>query len=116
MPELTISEHAFQKTIVDLLRLHDYFVAVVGKGKVRIKGGEWRWSTPFGADGKGFLDVFALPKHPRQPAWIWWELKSDGGRTSPEQDYWLSLGQLVQGSSVRVVRPEDWDEIVVMLR
>ena len=59
----------------------------------------------------GFPDLVLL----RDGRLKFWELKTRTGRTTPEQDAWLAdLAQT--GHDARVVRPDDWEIIVLELR
>lgn len=61
---------------------------------------------------KGFPDLVLL----RPPRIIFAELKSEGGRTSPEQDQWLGELRQVPGMEVHLWRPADIEYIAEVLR
>jgi len=61
------------------------------------------FSTPVAGDGKGFPDLVLVHRFAREK--IFAELKTDKGRTTPEQDDWLEiLGGVVW-------RPRDIDAV-----
>jgi hypothetical protein len=60
------------------------------------------WRTPVSADGKGFVDLVLT-----RDRVIFAELKSQRGRTSPEQQDWLAALSDA-GAEVYVFRPAEW--------
>lgn len=69
------------------------------------------WRTPVSADGAGWPDLVLV----RPPRIIFAELKSDNGRTSPDQDAWLA-DLAACGAEVHLWRPDDFDEFTEALR
>ena len=63
------------------------------------------WRTAVSGDGKGFPDLVLI----RDDILIVVELKVGRGKTTPEQDGWLSAFELV--ASVYVWTPDDWATI-----
>lgn len=48
----------------------------------------------------------------KAPGIIFWEMKKELGKTTPEQDKWIATLQAC-GMEARVVRPSDWDSVIV---
>jgi hypothetical protein len=69
------------------------------------------WRTPVQADGAGFPDLVLLRKEVIVVA----ELKARRGKLGPDQLDWLEAWRQV-GARVFVWRPDDWDDIVRVLR
>jgi hypothetical protein len=69
------------------------------------------WRTPVQADGAGFPDLILL----RDAQIVIAELKSRRGKLGPEQLDWLEAWRHT-GARVFVWRPDDWDDIVRVLR
>lgn len=63
-----------------------------------------RFLTATNRAGKGWPDVFAI----RDGRVLVAELKSDRGKTTPEQDAWLEEFRRVMGARVFVWTPADW--------
>ena len=74
------------------------------------KRGAWR--THVQGD-VGFPDLLML--HPRKGKMLVAELKGDKGKTTPEQDSWLSAFRAA-GIAAEVWRPKDWDAIRASLQ
>jgi hypothetical protein len=92
----TVSEKAFQQTVIDYARL---------------KG--WRVFHPYHMhrSSPGWPDLI-LVKGKRLLAL---ELKSERGRLSPAQKEWLAALAGVQEVHTRVFRPSDWGELEGLL-
>lgn len=96
-------EGEFQDQVIKLARLFGWRVAHFRPAKTS-KG----WRTPVSADGKGFPDLVMA----KSPLKIVAELKTDKGKTSPDQDEWLeALGPTTDVCLVTVWRPRDWPAI-----
>ena len=94
-------EAAFQKQVIDLLRLRSWRVAHFRTAQTA----RGAYVTPVAADGKGFPDLVAV----RRGRLIFVELKSKTGRLGAEQRVWLD--ELNGAAEVYVWRPSDWAEI-----
>lgn len=70
----------------------------------------WTWRSFHSP--KGFPDMCLV----RPPRLLFIELKSERGRTTPDQDTWLDQLGRVPCAEVYTFRPSDWDEIVEVLR
>lgn len=70
------------------------------------------WRTATQGNLVGWPDVIAV----RGTRLVVAELKSDKGRTTPEQKRWLAAFRLVPGAEVFEWRPADWPEIVATLK
>lgn len=69
------------------------------------------WRTPVQGDGVGWPDLFLI----RVGRIIVAECKSERGKSTPEQDAWLKAFELASVPSY-LWRPDDWDEIMEVLR
>lgn len=96
MAWLDVTEAQFQRTVLDL-------AAVNG----------WHHFHPLNMRGSdpGWPDLTLA----RPPEILWAELKSERGRLSRAQRYWIELLRSC-GLEVHVWRPRDWDAIVDRLR
>jgi hypothetical protein len=96
-------EESFQSAVVEMAHLYGWVVAHFRKA--RTKRG---WTTAVGADGKGWPDLLLCnTMHGRVIAR---ELKVPPNKTTPEQDGWLRVLNIV-GVDAKVWTPADWDEI-----
>ena len=95
-------EKDFQRQIIDLAHLYGWRIAHF-RPALRQSGG---YSTPVGADGAGWPDLTLV----KGEKLIFAEIKSDAGKTSPNQDIWL-LALKLTGAEVYVWKPENWDLI-----
>lgn len=102
MPKYRQSEGEFLSHIIKLAHLLGWSVAHFRPAQTK-----YGWRTPVEADGAGFPDT-VLAKKGCQP--LFWEVKSEDGKVSPEQQEWLDI------TDGRVVRPSDWDEICSILQ
>lgn len=107
MPTNEPTEREYTTMVLELLgtfgwrRVH-FRPATVRSGK---------WATHGSGDITGWPDIFAV----RGRRLLALELKVGKGKTTPDQDDWLSaLGHA--GVEAHVVRPSDWDRLVEMLR
>ncbi len=105
MPAAKQSEADFQKQVIQLARLYRWKVAHF-RAAMNKRG---MWQTPVQADGAGFPDLLMV-----RDRVIAAELKSEKGKTSPEQDAWLAQFRAA-GIETYVWRPADWDELVRVL-
>lgn len=101
-----VAEREFQRVVVACARLFGWRVhhtrpAIMRSGK---------WATPLQGDA-GLPDLILC----RPPRLIFAELKSEHGRTRPEQQAWLSALAQVPRIEVYVWRPSDWAHIVKIL-
>lgn len=106
-----ISEAELQQAVIDTARTLGWRVAHFRPAQTR-----HGWRTPVAADGKGFPDLVLV--HRERGRLIFAEMKSDKGRTTPEQDAWLAglqaVAELVPDVvSVHVWTPADWPERIV---
>ena len=93
-----MSEKEFQSQIIQLAKLcgwltHHHY--------------DSRRSTP------GFPDLVLV--HAKRGLLLFVELKTDTGRVTTEQRYWLD-SLLAAGQDARLWRPRDWSAIVTILR
>ena len=110
-----MSERDFQQQITDLATVLGWLWCHFRPAQTS-KG----WRTPVsGPLGKGFPDLMMLRERDRRL--IFAELKRDGAKTTPDQDFVLrELGWLASGDGRRVEtyvwRPSDFDTIAEVLR
>lgn len=104
-----MKESEFQDNIIELAQLKGWMVAHFRAVRVQRRDGSVYHCTPVQAQGAGFPDLILL----KEGRLIVAELKSDKGKTSPEQDKWLDLFCTV--SEAYVWRPKQWDKIVEVL-
>ena len=97
MPELTISEKDFQNQIIKLATICGWKV-------------HRNWTEMHSP--KGWPDIVAA----RLSRLIIAELKSDKGKVTPEQQEWLDLLYGTGKVEVFVWRPNNFEEIVEILR
>ena len=74
-----------QRAVIDLARLHGFFVAHFQSVLATRKDGTARWRTPAAADGKGFPDLVLVRPGDRV---IYVEIKGKGDTVRPEQADW----------------------------
>lgn len=103
---IEIAESEFQRTVIEYARLRKWRVAHFRTALMR----SGRWATPVQGDGSGFPDLI-IAGYGRIIAA---ELKSEKGRTTPEQEDWLRVLSLC-GAETYVWRPSDWDAITKVL-
>ena len=100
------SEEDFGKTVIELAQLYDWLVSHFRPGRT-LQG----WRTAIQGD-KGFPDLVLV----RSPRVIFAELKSERGRLTPEGKAWKELLEQCPGVEYYLWRPEDWEEIELVLR
>ncbi len=101
---MKLTEAQFSQQVEDLLNLYHWKWCHFRPARTE-KG----WRTPLSGH-KGFLDYIAV----KSGRLLIFELKSDTGKVSPEQQCWLDeLDRTL--IPVFVWRPRDWEKIVKML-
>jgi hypothetical protein len=103
------SEAAFQKWVISCAHANGWRVAHFRRVRVQRKNGDVYWETPVAADGKGFPDLALVRERV-----VWAELKSAGGRPSPEQTVWLAA-LAAAGQEVYLWSPADRPSIAAAL-
>ena len=105
-----ISEESFSSTVEDLLKTFGW--RYVHSRPARTLSG---WVTALSGD-KGFVDFTAV----RDGVCLFIELKSDKGRLSEGQREWMTelikVAAISSGVQYRVFRPNDFDQILEVLR
>ena len=101
----TILEKDLQADVIEFLQGLGYKVLVIRRARQRKEGTD-SWVTPFGADGVGWPDIFAV----KSGRMIALELKSDTGKAPPEQVEWL-LALSLCGCLTGIVTPSTWDKM-----
>ena len=104
--QIKISEADLQTAIVDLAHLYGWHVAHF-RPAMTTHG----WRTPVSADGKGFPDLCMVKGNKL----IFWEVKSGRQLPSKEQTEWLERLSHIDGVTVGVVYPDNWDCIYMTL-
>lgn len=99
-----ISEAAFQSTVIELAQLAGWTVMHVRASKG--KRDEWVTSTSV----PGWVDLVLW----RPGQILFRELKSEKGKTTPEQDAVLA-SLTAAGCDAGVWRPSDWDDVERLL-
>jgi VRR-NUC domain len=94
--DLEVGEADYQATIVDLARLHGWWVY-----------------HPYDSrhSAAGWPDLTLL----RPPQMVCLEVKAEAGRVTPEQAAVLGMLRRVPGVVAEVVRPSDWPKVVKLL-
>lgn len=104
----SLSEKEFQTQVVELARTTGWLVSHFHDSRRQVTRANGQRFFIGDKDSKGFPDL-VLVKAPRV---IFWEMKKELGKTTPEQDEWLArLSEC--GLEARVVRPSDWDDYVL---
>lgn len=101
-------EADLQSEIIEHLQTLGYLTAHFRPAKT-----EQGWRTPVEGDGEGFPDVIAI--HPLKGKCVVLELKSETGRLKEKQLEWLRGFMNVQGVTVMVVRPSNWNDLRALL-
>lgn len=97
-PTLQATEKQFQQAIVDLAHATGWMVYHTYDSR---------------RSAKGFPDLVLC--HPKRGDLYFFEVKSQTGKTTKEQDNWLEALQNAQQAAC-VVRPNDWDWIEATLK
>ncbi len=105
---MKLNESDFMQQVIDLGHLYGWTIAHFRPAWSR--DGK-RCMTTVQADGKGFPDLCMV----KQFRLIFAELKSEGGRLSPEQEAWISVLNCSMRCEVYIWKPENWLEIVNIL-
>lgn len=106
----SLSEKQFQTQVLELAEMRGWLTAHFSDSRRQVVRPDGQRFFVGDKGAKGFPDV-VLVKPPRI---MFWELKKELGKTTPEQDEWLELLELC-GMEARVVRPSDWDYVVSAL-
>lgn len=101
-----ISESEFQRAVLELATLTGWRSAHFRAART-VSG----WKTPCQGDARGFPDLLLL----RGPELLAVELKSERGKTTPEQDTWLAAFRAA-GIRAYLWRPSNWPQIVATLK
>jgi len=104
----SISEKDFQAQVIDLARVNGWLVAHFHDSRKQITRPDGRKFFVGDRDAKGFPDLVLV----KPPNLVFWEMKKQLGKTTPEQDAWIEALQKC-GLDARVVRPSDWDDVIV---
>ncbi len=102
-----MKEAEFQAAVMELAQVCGWLRAHFRPAQ-NLRG---QWRTAVAGDGKGFPDLVLV--HPDRGV-VFAELKSERGRTTPEQDRWLEV-LAEAGARVHLWRPDDWDDIEALL-
>lgn len=100
-----ITEHEWQKNVIDLAHLFGWKVAHFRPAQTT-KG----WRTPVAADGAGWPDLVLV-----RDRIVAAELKREGGKVAPAQQEWLDALQAA-GAETHVWRPSDLEQVAETLR
>lgn len=104
-----ITEAEFMAQVIELARVLGWHWAHFRPAQTR-----HGWRTPVqGPLGAGFPDLVLV--HPRKQRVVYLELKSEKGKLSAAQGIVHGI-LLAAGCEVYVWRPNDWDEVVAVLR
>lgn len=106
-----LSEAEFQKQVIDLAHARGYKVAHFRAAHVRTTNNKVKFVTPVAADGGGFPDLILV----RDGTLIAMELKVGRNKPSEAQLAWLALFR-ASHNAAHCFYPEDWTEIVKVLR
>lgn len=98
-------EIEFEQAVVDLAHMFGWRVA-----SFRPAGTGKGWRTPVKYDGKGYPDLTLV--HPTGYI-IFAEMKSDKGRTSPDQDNWALI---LSACSIQIEERIDRPELIPSVR
>ena len=98
------SEKEYQGQVIELAHIYGWHTAHFHDSRRQVKPGVFVGDK----DAKGFPDLVLV----RPPEILFWEVKKELGKTTPEQDEWLEKLSGC-GLEARVIRPSDFDEYVV---
>lgn len=102
-----ITHEEFQETVCELAHYLGWRIAHFRRAWSK-KG----WRTPVQYDGAGFPDLFLV----RGERLLVMELKSAKGNVTIPQQLWLDTLKATGKCEVYLGRPDDWDEIVELLK
>jgi len=102
-----LTEAAFQRQVIQLAKLRCWRCAHFRPALTK----DGRWRTAVQADGAGFPDLILL----RGARCIAAELKVGKNKPTPEQHEWLAAFHLAAVENY-IWRPENWDQIMEVLR
>lgn len=105
-----ISEREWQNQVIQLAKLYKW--KIHAERPARTKHG---WKTPIQGD-PGFPDLVLVKQFGDQAVLIIAELKTEKGKISPQQRKWSDLLYLVQGVTMAIWRPSDFDEVRGILK
>jgi len=102
-----LTEKQFQSNVMKRARGLGWKVSHFHDSRRQVKTKTGRMIMIGDGDAKGFPDLCLI----RSGEILFWELKKQLGKTTPEQDEWIA--ELLQcGLEARVVRPSDFDSYV----
>ena len=104
----SLSEKEFQTQVIDLARICGWIVAHFHDSRKQVTRANGQKFFIGDKDAKGFPDLVIA----RPPTVMFWEMKKELGKTTPEQDEWLTVLRTCN-LEARVVRPSDWDDYIV---
>lgn len=102
---MPLRESEFMHQVIDLAHVFGWLVAHFRPARTA-RG----WRTPVSADAAGFPDLVLVRERV-----LYAELKSDTGKLSAAQEYWL-LRLRNAGQVCHVWRPADWPAIMTILQ
>ncbi|HEY4760797.1 MAG TPA: VRR-NUC domain-containing protein [Thermoguttaceae bacterium] len=139
--KLAITEKAFQAQVIELAHWHKWRVAHFrparalcphckgvqglvcricakdGKGSIcRVcRGSGYTWRTAVEGDGEGFPDLILIKQFSETSIIIAAELKSQKGKLSDNQRRWIASFNSVPGAIGVTWRPDDYDDVQLLL-
>jgi len=102
----SVSEKDFQGQIIDLAVMYGWAWCHLQDSRKMVRRGDTTFLVG-DVGAKGWPDLVLV----RAPEVLFWEVKKELGKTTPEQDEWL-LRLSECGLEARVVRPSDFDDYV----
>ena len=103
-----ISEASFTTQVIDLLHQYRWRCVHIRHAQVR----EGKWITHGSGDIAGWPDVFCV----RGPRALALELKIGRNKATEAQLDWLNALGHVPGIEAHVIRPEQWDWLVELVK